>query len=211
MFQDQVQFGVLLHHRDDLPPDFLGQHHHLDVFIVLEAVADDGRLVIGDGQHREQLRLRSGFEAKLILAAVLEDFFHHLPLLIHLDRVDAAVTRLVVMLGDGVLKGLVHLAQPVLQNFAEADQDGQRDAAQLQVVDQLFEIDAARRVLVGAHPHVAVGPDREVAFAPTSDIVELAGLGDRPAVGRLANRCGLVGLNSCHEAFSVLRFDARRK
>ena len=104
------------------------------------------------------------------------------------------------MLGDGVLECLMHLAQAMLQNFAEADQDGQRDAAQLQVVDQLFEIDAARGVLIGTHPDVAVGFDGEVAFAPTGDIVQLARFGDGPAVSRFAHRCGLVGSYSCHEA-----------
>ena len=200
MFQDQVELGVLFDDRDDLAADLLGQHHHLDVFVVLEAVADDGRFVVGDGQHGQQLGLRSGFEAELVGAAVLEDFFHHLALLIHLDRIHAAVAGLVIVLGDGVLEGLVHLAQAVFQNFAEADQDGQRDAAELQVVDQFLEIDAARGVLVGMHPHVAVRFDRKIAFAPTGDIVELARFGDGPAVGRFAHRSGLVGSYSCHEA-----------
>ena len=128
MLQDQVELGVLFDHRDDLAADLLGQHDHLDVFVVLEAVADDGRLVVGDGQHRQQLRLRTGFQAELVGPAVFEDFFHHLPLLVDLDRIHAAIAGLVVVLGDGVLERLVHLAQAVLQNFAEADQDGQRDA-----------------------------------------------------------------------------------
>ncbi len=142
MLQDQVELGVFFDHRDDLAADFLGQHDHLDVFVVLEAVADDRRLVVGDGQHRQQLGLRAGFEAELVGAAVLENFFHHLALLVDLDRIDAAVAAFVAVLGDGVLKRLVHFAQAVLQDFAEADQDGQRDAAQLQIVDQLLEIDA---------------------------------------------------------------------
>ena len=141
MLQDQVQLGVLFDHRDDLPADLLGQHDHLDVLVVLEAVADDGRLVVGDGQHRQQLRLRAGFQAELVRPAVLEDFFHHLALLVDLDRIDAAVAALVAVLGDGVLKRLVHLAQAVLQNFAEADQDRQRDAAKLEIVDQFLQVD----------------------------------------------------------------------
>jgi hypothetical protein len=53
------------------------------------------------------------------------------------------------VLGDGVLKGLVHLAEAVLQDFAEADQQRQRDAAQLEIVDQFLEIDAAAGSLSG--------------------------------------------------------------
>src|SRR5207253_104078 len=132
--------------------------------------------------------------AELVLAAVFEDFFHHLALLIHFNRVHAAIIGFVIVLGDGVLKSLVHLAQTVLQNSTEADQDRQRDAAQLQIVYQFFEIDAARGLFVGANPHVTVRSDREIAFAPTGDVIQLARLGDGPAVGRLAKRRNLVGL-----------------
>ena len=41
--QDQFQLRILLHHRDDLAAHLLGQHRHLDVFVVLESVADDRR------------------------------------------------------------------------------------------------------------------------------------------------------------------------
>ena len=42
---------------DDVAADFLGQHYHLNVLIVLEPVAEDGSLVIGDSQHCQQFRL----------------------------------------------------------------------------------------------------------------------------------------------------------
>ena len=187
MLQDQIELGVFFDHRDDLAADFLGQHHHLDVFVVLEAVADDGRFVIGHRQHRQQFRLGAGFQAEMIRPAELEDLFHHLPLLIHLDRINAAVIALVVVLGDGALERLVHFAQPMLENFGEADQDGQPDAAQLQFFDQLAQIDAARRLLAGMHPQVPVRADGKIALAPTGDIVEFAGVGDGPPLGWLEN------------------------
>ena len=90
---DQRQLGVLLDHRNDLPPDLLGQHRHLDVFVVLESVADDRRVVIAQRHHGQQLRLGAGFHAELERLAELQNFFDHLPLLIHLDRVDAASSR----------------------------------------------------------------------------------------------------------------------
>ncbi len=199
MLQDQIQFRVLLHHGHDLAPDFLGQHRHLDILVVFESVADDGRLVVGNRQHREQFRLRPGFESELVAAAILEYFLHHLPLLIHLDRIYAAVTGFVVVLGDGVLECLVYFAEAVFQNFAEANQDRQGDAAELQVIHELFEIDAARGIFVRVHPHVPVLADRKITFAPTGDIVELARFGDGPAIGGLANRCSFVCSYSCHE------------
>ena len=160
MLLDQVELGVFFDHGNDSPADLRGQHHHLDVFVVLEAVADDGRVVVGDGQHGQQLRLRSGFQAELVRAAVFENFLHHLPLLVDLDRIHAAVVALVVVLRDGVLKCLMHFTQAVLQNLAEADQDRQRDSAQLQIVHQLLQIERA-----AAGPYS--GCTYRCPFAPT--------------------------------------------
>ena len=61
-----------------------------------------------------------------------QHLFDHLPLLIHLDRIDAAVVALIFVLGDGRLEGAVNFAEPMLENFGEADQNRQIDAPQLQ-------------------------------------------------------------------------------
>ena len=45
---DQLQLGELLDDRDDVLADLAGQHRHLDELVVLEAVADDRRVVVGD-------------------------------------------------------------------------------------------------------------------------------------------------------------------
>ena len=116
---------------------------------------------------------------------------------------------MIAVLGDGVLKRLVHFPQPVLENFAEADQDRQRDAAELQIVDQFLEIEAAIRVLVGVDPKMSVRAHRKIAFAPTGDVVEFGGFGGGPAVGRLANRGAVCNSHGSHE-FSV-SFDLTRR
>ena len=54
-----------------------------------------------------------------------------------------------------LLKGGVDFAQPMLENVGEADQDRQVDAAQLQPVDQLLQIDEALRILGRMDQHVA--------------------------------------------------------
>ena len=56
------------------------------------------------------------------------------------------------MLRDGVLKCLVHFTEAVLQNLAEPDQDGQRNAAQLKIVDQLLQIQSAAGFLIRMDP-----------------------------------------------------------
>jgi hypothetical protein len=187
MFQDQIELGVLLNHRDDVAADLLGQHDHLDVFVVLEAVADNRGLVVGDSQHRQQFGFRAGFQAELIRPAVLEDLFHYLALLVDLNRVDATVVVLVVVLGDGVLERLVHLTQAVLQNFPETDQDRQRDAPELKIVDQFLQVDGAAGILLRVDQQVAVFADREVPLAPAGYVVEFCRLRGGPSIGGLAN------------------------
>ena len=53
------------------------------------------------------------------------------------------------MLGDGGLEGGVNLAEAMLQDVGEADEDRKADAAELQPIDQLLEVDGACGSLVG--------------------------------------------------------------
>ena len=106
-----------------------------------------GRVVVGQRDDRQQLRLRSGLEAEAVLPAEVEDLLDDLPLLVHLDRVDADVAAFVVVLRDRRLEGAVDVAEPVAEDVAEADEDRQLDAAQLQVIDQLLQVDRPGRVL----------------------------------------------------------------
>ena len=101
VFDDQLQLGEFLDDRDDVAADLLGEHRRLDELGVLEAVADDRRVVVGDGHDGEQFRLRAGFEAEAVRPAEVEDLLDHVPLLVDLDRIDAAVAALVLVLADG--------------------------------------------------------------------------------------------------------------
>jgi len=51
------------------------------------------------------------------------------------------------VLRDGALKRGVNVAEAMLEDVGEANEDGKADAAQLEPVDQLLEIDRARRLL----------------------------------------------------------------
>ena len=171
VLQHQRELAVLLDHRDDLAAHLLGQHRHLDEFEILEAVADDRRVVVGHRRHGEQLRLAAGLEAEAVLRAEVQHFLDDLALLVHLDRVDAAVLALVLVLVDRALEGAVDLAEPVLQDVGEADQDRHREPAQLQAIDQALQIDAAIRLLGGVDLQVALLAHREVALAPAGHVV----------------------------------------
>ena len=84
----------------------------------------------------------SGFDPasrpKLIRTAEFEYLFDHLPLLVYLDGKNAAIAALISVFAHRRIERLVHFAKPVLENIAEPDQNGQRDAAPLERVDQLF-------------------------------------------------------------------------
>ncbi len=62
---------------------------------------------------RQQLRLGARFEAEAVRPAEVEHFLDDLPLLVHLDRVDADVAAFVLVLGDGGLEGVVDVAEAV--------------------------------------------------------------------------------------------------
>ena len=185
VLQDQSKLGVLLDDRDDRAPDFLGEHRHLDELGVLEAVADDRRVVIGLGGHGQQLGLGAGLEAEAVFAAEIEHFLDDLALLVDLDRVDAHVAAFVLVLRDGRLEGVVDVSDPVAEDVAEADEHRQLDPAQHQVVGELLEVDRLRRVLGRMDEDVARRRDGKVALAPPVDLVELGRVADGEGLSRL--------------------------
>jgi hypothetical protein len=112
VLENQAELRVLLDDRDDLAAHLERQHRHLDELGVLEAVADDRRVVGRHRHHGQQFRLRSGFEAEAVRPAEVEHLLDDLALLVHLDRVDAEVLALVLVLVDRRLKRAVDIAEP---------------------------------------------------------------------------------------------------
>src|SRR5262249_23373169 len=175
------QLGELLNNRDDLLADLAGEHGHAQEFVVLEAVADDGRVAaIGQGQDGQQLGLAAGFQAEVVGLAEVENFLDDLALLIDLDGIDAAIAALVLELLDGLFEGIVQFADAVAQNVGEAEQDRQLDAAGLELIDQLLKVDGLVGALVGLNDHVAGLVDGEVTFTPVADAVGFGGILNLP-------------------------------
>jgi hypothetical protein len=160
--------------------DLLREHRRLDELGVLEAVADDRRVVVGQRDHGQQFRLAAGFQPEAEGLAELQHLLHHLALLVDLHRIHAAVIAAVSTLLHGVGEDAVNLSEPVLQDFGEPQQDRQVDAADLQPVDELFEVDALGRILVGMHQQVAGRTDGEVTIAPAGDLVQVGGVRAAP-------------------------------
>ena len=132
------------------------------------------------GEHCEEFRLGPGFEAEVVRLAEVENFLDDVPLLIHLDRVNAAVAPLVVELLDGVRERLVDLADAMAEDVGEAEQDRELDAAFLELIDEFLEVDRLLGLLVRMDDDVALVVDGEVALAPVADAVGFVGVLDLP-------------------------------
>ncbi|MEI2720734.1 MAG: hypothetical protein V9E87_11440 [Gemmatimonadales bacterium] len=111
----------------------------------------------------------------------LDDLLHHVPLLVDLDRVDGGVASLVAELLDRAGEPVGQLGDPRLQDVGEAEQQREPDALRVQVGRDLVEVDAALGHPIRMHRDVALLVHAEVAQPPARHIVELLGVGDRPA------------------------------
>ncbi len=184
MAHDRLELGELLDDRDHLLADLAGEHRHLDELVVLEPVADDRRIRgFGQGEHGQQLGLGAGLEPEMVRLAKVEDLLDDVPLLVHLDRIDAAITALVVVLANGRAEGVVDLADAMAEDIREAKQDRQLDAALLELIDQLLEVDRLAGVLVGMNGYVPLGVDPEIVLAPVANAVRFQGIIDLPRIG----------------------------
>src|SRR5262249_23499631 len=152
---------------NDVLAHLASQHRHFDELIILEAVANDGRIAaVGEGQDSQQLWLGAGLKANVVALADVENLLHDVTLLVDLDGVDAPVVAAVVEFRDRAAEGVVDLTDAMSQDVGETEQDGQLDAALLQLIHQLLQIDAALLTLVGVDRDVALLIDVEVALAP---------------------------------------------
>ena len=68
----------------------------------------------------------------------------------------------------------------MLEDVAEANEDGGRYAAEHQRIHQFFQVDGSVWLLGRVDHEVASSPNRKIAFAPANDVVELAGGGRSP-------------------------------
>ena len=187
-----ARIGVQLAHAvdddDDLAAELLRQQRGLDVRAVLVPVAEDERLgVVLQRERHQQLGLGAGLEPEVEGPPVLDQLLDDVALLVDLDRVDAAVGALVVVLGDRLLERAAELLDARAQDVGEADQEREVEAAAAQVVDQLLEVDAGRARPAGVTSMWPASLMREEVATPAVDVVELEGVLDRPGPELVCN------------------------
>src|SRR5262249_48068328 len=117
-----------------------------------------------------------------------EVLLHDLALLVDLDGVDAAVGAAVLVLAYGRLEGVADLGDAMAKDVGEAEQDRQLDAAGLELIDQLLQVDRLFGSLAGMNGDVPGLVDGEVALAPVTDSVGFEGILDLPLVHQVGRR-----------------------
>jgi hypothetical protein len=179
VLDDEFELAELLDHGQDVAPELGGQHAGLDELRVLEPVADDRHPVDTgparggrEAQHGQELGLAAGLKPEVELDSQIGDLLADMALLIDLDRVHAGVAADIRLIGHGVVKGLADLAQAVLEDVVEAEQDGGMNPALLQTLNDLVQVDLAGGVLGWQHGDVPGVVHADVALAPVGNAVE---------------------------------------
>jgi hypothetical protein len=180
----RFELGELFDHRNDVLAELAGENHHLDEFVVLEAVADDRRFVsVGEREDGEQFRFTAGFETEVVFLAEVENFLDDVALLVHLDGIDAAVPPVVFEFASGVVEGFGDLTDAVSKNIGEANQDGGGIFAVAKFVDELLEVDRFFGAFIGVDGDVPGFVDAEVALTPVFDAIGFERFRDFPNAG----------------------------
>ena len=180
VLEDQLQLGILFDDDRDVSADLLGGQRNLDEFVVFETVTDDGSVIVRDGHHDQQFRLRSGFQAESQAATVFEHLLDNVTLLVHFDRVQTRVVRAVIVFANGGSERRVNLLHPVPDDVVEPDEDGQADVHRFQPLDEFLEVHLPVGALAGLDGDVAVRLEGDVSLTPMSDIVQFLGVLERP-------------------------------
>ena len=138
----------------------------------------------GQGEHGQQLGLRAGLDPEMVRLAKIEDLLDDVPLLVDLDRINAAIAPLIIVLANGRAEGIVDLADAMAEDVREPQQDRQLNAALLELIDQLLQVDRLAGILVGMNRHVPLGIDPEIILAPVANAVRFQGIIDLPRIGK---------------------------
>ena len=164
----------------------------VDKFLVLVAVADQTGLAALQLRHgRDELGLGPHFQPVVIGGAVLGYLFHHLLLLVDLDREHAPVGPLVPQFADGGAEGLVQQRNLRIENVFDTQQNRHVVAAFLDFVDDFQHADF-RTSFAPEGPDDDLAPGRHVKIpgSPVADAVKLGGVFHAPLLqGSFFGQC----------------------
>src|SRR4051812_21905061 len=97
--EQHIDLAELLEHDENLVPKLLAHERQTHELFVLVTIADDHMIgVLRETEHCLQLRLAAALEAYSRDFSEFDDLFHHVTLLIDLDRVNGGIAALVPIL-----------------------------------------------------------------------------------------------------------------
>ena len=175
------EFGLvrLLDDEEHVAPELAPPQRELHVRLVLVAVADDHGLFADVVRERDrQLGLAARLEADAARATGIDQRRDDVGVLVHLDRIHAAVHTVIVELADRAVEGIEQLVHAVGEDLREPHQQREAQLASLDAIDERMQIDPAP-VAIGMHGQVAAAVDAEVALPPVVDAVVAARIAAR--------------------------------
>ncbi len=178
-FDHQANFGFFLDHDENIVTQLLAHQRQADELTVFVTVADDGATLGCQGQHSQQLRLGTGFQADgNVLGG--DDVLDHRFLLVHFDRVQRGVLALVFQALDIGIESAGQLAYTVLQDIGKTHQQRQGQTAFAQLVDLLVQIDGRAVRAVRTDFNATGIIDREIPGPPMANPVNTAAVRNCP-------------------------------
>ena len=188
LLQHQLQLGGLLDDDEGLQAQLAADQRQADVFAVLVAVADDQPAGPAQRQHRHQLRLAAGFQAKALAMVRCQGAGHAL-VLVDLDRIDRGVAARVVPVLLRLRERGLQFAQAVAQHVRETHQHRQLGALRHGRIDHVRQRHGGTGGALGTHRDASAAIDLVIAFRPVRDRIGLAGKIERP-IGHLRGTGG---------------------
>ncbi len=183
---DLIELRGLLDDEDDGLAHLRREQRGLDVLLVLVAVADDdGLVVLVDRHDGEELGFAARLEAVVERPAELDDLLDDRAVLVDLDRIDAAVLALVLVLAHRVVERAAEQLDASAQDVAEPQEDRELDAACGELVDQLLHVDLAVAFTAWLDDQVALVVHGKVAASPPRDVVRVVRVGGSPPAERI--------------------------
>ena len=180
-FHHQVEFVHLFDDNENLLAHLLRKERQFDKVFVLVAVADNQRIrIVHVREYRMQFRLGTGFETDVVLLAVADDFFQDRALLVYLDWEDTIVASVETVFLAGLVKAFVDLFDAAVQDVRETQQHRSRNIAERKFLHQFVKVNVRTAILERMYRGMALFVDVEVVYAPTLDVVQVAGIVNAP-------------------------------
>ena len=172
--EDALELRIAIDHEDGLSSELRGEERGLDVGPVLVAVAHEQRVFGGEyGDRGQELWFAPHLETDARSAADPDELFHHVALLVHLDRKHAPVAPAVAVLLRRRSERRDQIRHPAGEEIGEADQERRTQTTRPQRRQEFVEIHPGPFRAVRKDLEVPLAVDSERAAPPLIHLIQL--------------------------------------